>query len=190
MRYYEQLNDEKWQEKRREILERDDFQCVKCENKTRPEVHHGYYDPWTMLWEYEDNTMHTLCRECHDQTHKLLSAVHRYIAEVSPKGLEAFLEKIPDLAFDIYADIQCSENYEIINPYHEYFVTITLDTGFNDKMVRDAAKKAADAFRGVTIEYSLSEVTGAPHGAVIVFGPDDEVADKIQQWIENHSGHN
>ena len=192
MGYYDLLKDERWQEKRRGILQRDGFKCVMCgDEKKMLEVHHGYYNPWKKKepWDYEDDTLSSLCRECHDERQKLLAAVHKCIAEVHPKGLEAFLEKIPGLALDIANDIAYEDAYEVIHPYLEYSVTIAIDSEFNEATVRDAARNAEEAFRGIIVDYRSTEASGDPHGTVKVFGPDKAIEEKIRRWIENRTEH-
>ena len=42
--YWEKLRDPRWQKKRLEIMERDDFTCVHCQdNASTLNVHHGFY---------------------------------------------------------------------------------------------------------------------------------------------------
>ena len=42
--YYEKLLDPRWQKKRLEILNRDEFKCRSCgDDKSTLHVHHGYY---------------------------------------------------------------------------------------------------------------------------------------------------
>lgn len=67
--YSEKLRDPKWQKKRLEILERDNFSCQVCkDDKTELHIHHkkyGYENPW----ENESDDLITCCKYCH----KLLS---------------------------------------------------------------------------------------------------------------------
>lgn len=66
MTYSEKLQDPRWQKKRLEIMSRDDFRCIKCSSKTNTlTVHHFYYISGRMPWEYPDQSMVTLCRQCH-----------------------------------------------------------------------------------------------------------------------------
>ena len=62
--YAEKLKDPRWQRRRLEILERDDFSCQACgaEDKTL-HVHHKWYvgEPW----EAPDEALETLCEPCH-----------------------------------------------------------------------------------------------------------------------------
>lgn len=67
MSYYLKLKDPRWQKKRLEILQRDEFQCTCCgDTETELHVHHCYYEFGKELWEYEDEFLITLCYECHN----------------------------------------------------------------------------------------------------------------------------
>jgi len=66
MDYFEKLKDPRWQKKRLQIFERDNWTCLNCgaTDKTLT-VHHTNYqgkDPW----ETEDKYLKTLCEDCHD----------------------------------------------------------------------------------------------------------------------------
>jgi len=65
MKYSEKLRDPRWQRKRLEVMERDDFTCSDCgDEKSTLSVHHKQYhgDPWDApMWALE-----TLCEKCHE----------------------------------------------------------------------------------------------------------------------------
>ena len=64
--YREKLKDPRWQKKRLEVFQRDDFTCQKCGDKTRVlNVHHRHYKPQADPWEYFDFELVTLCEDCH-----------------------------------------------------------------------------------------------------------------------------
>ena len=72
MTYAEQLKSPKWQKKRLEILERDGFICTNCgEDDKQLHVHHRYYGKNKKVWEYDDDTLTTLCEECHKYEHDM-----------------------------------------------------------------------------------------------------------------------
>ena len=64
--YQEKLKDPRWQKKRLEVFERDGWKCRKCarDDKTL-NVHHIVYLSSKEPWEYNDNTLLTLCEDCH-----------------------------------------------------------------------------------------------------------------------------
>jgi hypothetical protein len=65
--YTEQLRDPRWQRKRLEVMQRDDFACVTCKDVTT-ELHidHKFYIKGASPWEYPDDALQTLCRNCHE----------------------------------------------------------------------------------------------------------------------------
>lgn len=64
MNYGEKLKDPRWQKRRLEILQRDNFCCVKCrDTKTELQVHHKKY--FGEPWEADDESLETLCKHCH-----------------------------------------------------------------------------------------------------------------------------
>ena len=66
--YWEKLRDPRWQKMRLRVLDRDNWQCQYCgETSKSLAVHHGHYRSNADPWEYDRNTLHTVCEECHDQ---------------------------------------------------------------------------------------------------------------------------
>jgi hypothetical protein len=70
MNYKKQLENEKWQVKRRKILNRDKFKCVECGYESNLHVHHLYYIYNKMPWQYPNNALVTLCGRCHNKWHE------------------------------------------------------------------------------------------------------------------------
>ena len=74
--YDDLLKREEWLKKRKEILERDNYECCRCHKKNvQLNVHHKYYlkdkkgnpvDPW----DYPNSALITLCRDCHKLVHQ------------------------------------------------------------------------------------------------------------------------
>ncbi len=66
MNYSDKLKDPRWQRKRLEILNRDDFTCKLCQDtKSTLHVHHKKYEAGKDPWEYENENFETLCYVCH-----------------------------------------------------------------------------------------------------------------------------
>lgn len=66
--YWEKLKDPRWQKKRLEIMERDEFKCRHCDDATTTlNVHHRYYISRRDPWDYEDDVFMTLCEPCHEE---------------------------------------------------------------------------------------------------------------------------
>lgn len=64
--YLEKLKDPRWQKLRLKILERDEWTCQKCLNSEATlHIHHRYYLKDTDPWDYPEESLVTLCEECH-----------------------------------------------------------------------------------------------------------------------------
>lgn len=68
------LHDERWYNKRRIILERDNHKCQWCGKTTNLQVHHKYYNKYpnnthVEPWNYPDDALITLCDDCHKKCH-------------------------------------------------------------------------------------------------------------------------
>jgi len=64
MNYSNKLKDPRWQKRRLEILNRDNFKCKFCgDDKTELQIHHLKYkgEPWEAPSEF----LETLCKDCH-----------------------------------------------------------------------------------------------------------------------------
>jgi len=66
--YKEQLKHPLWDKKRQEILERDNYKCVICGTDLhRLEIHHLCYFPDSLVWEYENELLISVCGKHHYQ---------------------------------------------------------------------------------------------------------------------------
>ena len=64
--YSELLRDPRWQKKRLEIMQRDDFHCTVCgDGENTLNVHHCYYEGGKPPWDYPDASLITICESCH-----------------------------------------------------------------------------------------------------------------------------
>jgi 5-methylcytosine-specific restriction endonuclease McrA len=67
MTYAEKLRDPRWQKKRLEIMERDNWKCQSCgTDKMTLNVHHLFYKKTANPWEYDNDDLITLCEDCHE----------------------------------------------------------------------------------------------------------------------------
>jgi 5-methylcytosine-specific restriction endonuclease McrA len=65
--YWEKLRDPRWQRKRTEIMQRDNYTCRYCQSTENTlNVHHRVYRKGKSPWEYEDDVFVTLCESCHE----------------------------------------------------------------------------------------------------------------------------
>jgi hypothetical protein len=72
--YSEKLKDPRWQKKRLEILERDQWACGYCGDKeTTLHVHHFYYEKGKEPWEIEDHGLMAICADCHEIEHSRIN---------------------------------------------------------------------------------------------------------------------
>lgn len=92
MTYSEKLRDPRWQKKRLEIMQRDNFCCIVCcDSKSELQVHHLIYkkrDPW----DYPNALYQTLCKSCHELrgelTDKCVDALRIAVGKTSNQQLE------------------------------------------------------------------------------------------------------
>jgi len=73
MSYKEQLKHPNWQRKRLEIMQRDNFKCRICgDTKKQLHVHHIFYENEAdNIWNYPNESLITLCSDCHKYEHEL-----------------------------------------------------------------------------------------------------------------------
>jgi 5-methylcytosine-specific restriction endonuclease McrA len=77
MTYKEQLKSPKWQKKRLEIMQRDNWKCVLCGMDDRQlQVHHKEYIKGFKAWEYPDILLITLCDICHYFEHQKKTTIN------------------------------------------------------------------------------------------------------------------
>ena len=73
--YSDLLKEQEWQEKRLEILKRDNYKCKYCGSTKNLCVHHKYYLQYpnhkkVKPWNYPNDALITLCNKCHYRVHK------------------------------------------------------------------------------------------------------------------------
>lgn len=86
--YAEKLKDPRWQKKRLEILQRDNFTCLKCKSTIKTlHVHHNTYTYGKEPWDYHNNNFKTLCFECHELEEYGKQSVNDIIHDILATGL-------------------------------------------------------------------------------------------------------
>lgn len=72
--FFAQYKDPKWQKKRLEIMQRDEFRCQSCNDSDNTlNVHHNVpYRKDTNIWDYENNELTTLCETCHKSISEII----------------------------------------------------------------------------------------------------------------------
>lgn len=89
MTYAQKLKDPRWQRKRLEIMNRDNFQCQKCGSEDITlAVHHKEYIYGNSPWDYPGHLLITLCENCHQSEHSIESVAAK---EDAPFNLEDWI---------------------------------------------------------------------------------------------------
>lgn len=100
MKYVDQLRDPRWQRKRLEIMERADFSCESCGDKSKTlAVHHRMYLRGRKAWEYENDLLECLCETCHEEKHRLQAELNAVLV------MSADLEQVIGYAKGLYATV-------------------------------------------------------------------------------------
>lgn len=86
MSYAEKLKDPRWQRKRLEILNRDNFRCRCCgDDTTTLNVHHKSY--FGEPWEAPNKSLVTLCEPCHKEESESINVkIKECISELKHNG--------------------------------------------------------------------------------------------------------
>ncbi len=88
MEYKDKLKTKEWQDRRREILVRDNFTCQKCGHRSRSNhVHHLVYIVGVLPWNHTDEYLITLCSDCHKSEHKDETKIKDVIDKMRLSGL-------------------------------------------------------------------------------------------------------
>ncbi|MGF6636791.1 HNH endonuclease [Paraburkholderia sp. MM6662-R1] len=69
--YAEKLRDPRWQRRRLEIMQRDNFACTECgDTESTLNVHHRRYIRGVEPWDCPTAMLVTLCERCHEAIHE------------------------------------------------------------------------------------------------------------------------
>ena len=103
MSYSQKLKDPRWQKKRLEIFNRDEFTCRDCGAKDKTlHVHHCHYDR-REPWEMAEALLLTLCDQCHESRGSLESDAKLMLAQImaqlphepgNQEDLQSFVESL------------------------------------------------------------------------------------------------
>lgn len=105
--YTEQLKNPKWQKKRLEILQRDNFTCQYCnDTNSQLNVHHLIYET-KYAWEADNAILITLCDKCHKRYHDVYK-------DVEPKILNSLKKKLKD-PFIIKCAVELFSDFKNLN---------------------------------------------------------------------------
>lgn len=80
--YGKKLLDPRWQKKRLEIFQRDDWKCLRCgDADSTLAIHHRWYVPGLEPWEHPDESLLTLCEICHQIEYEMRPESERELLE-------------------------------------------------------------------------------------------------------------
>jgi len=125
--YAEKLLSPKWQRKRLQILERDNFECKICNDKeTTLHAHHIVYLKNKEPWDYPNELLFTICKNCHGRIkEKNIDYVGSLISHVLQYGITdyaIFMIESPLWAHAyLISIINQDEQYDIWIKEQEYF---------------------------------------------------------------------
>ena len=117
--YSELLKDPRWQRKRLEILDRDNFKCACCgDDKETLHVHHKWYQKGLKPWEYKGPCLVTLCESCHTMEHSLKeSGINALIRAYLSNGY--MYSELIDVAYDLCDKNKNTEALAIVGETQE-----------------------------------------------------------------------
>jgi hypothetical protein len=121
--YSEKLKDVRWQKKRLQVLERDEWRCrdCGCEDKTL-HVHHCHYEKGGP-WETADELLLSLCKDCHERRHAIEACIKRSMGQIMARcpdvqalavSLDALVEEADDEPVSVfYCTDDLLDNYQL-----------------------------------------------------------------------------
>lgn len=78
--YSEKLRDPRWQKMRLEVMQRDEWKCKRCGDKTKTlNVHHRWYEFGNEPWDYPLECLVTLCEDCHQDESELREGAEKQL---------------------------------------------------------------------------------------------------------------
>lgn len=91
--YSEKLKDPRWQRKRLEIMQRDNFTCTQCGDKTDTQnVHHWQYSKEP--WDAKNEDLTTVCRSCHQEIEKCKDLAKDFLKQSDFRMLLEQIERL------------------------------------------------------------------------------------------------
>ena len=129
--YAEKFKDVRWQKKRLEIFDRDGWRCVKCgDDENTLHVHHRYYDWGKYPWMYENDSLVTLCAECHEGESELMKSAEVRLERAIRMN---FLGADADMIAEGFWNIDKPKN---ANVFAIAFMRALLDKSFVESMIK------------------------------------------------------
>jgi hypothetical protein len=102
MEYSQKLKDPRWQKKRLEIMQRDEFMCQRYyDSESTLNIHHFKYIKGKEPWDYDNNDLITLCEMCHRDESESRKYAETQLLEIL-KDKHFYSDHIVDLNFGLY----------------------------------------------------------------------------------------
>lgn len=133
--YMEKLRHPKWQKKRLQILDRDEFCCHQCfSTENTLHVHHKIYESGKDPWDYPDTNFITLCEKCHTSEHEAIDELPDLINDLcrntnmSQGTLYRFLHFLlhGDLATDLENDFLWTAAHDLFGSSYLIHLIISI----------------------------------------------------------------
>ena len=113
--YQEKLKDPRWQKKRLEVLERDNWSCQICSGTEETlHVHHRRYVAGRSPWEYHNDDLVSLCEDCHEHERECRKEYESQLLEVLKNKffaddlsilVDGFFKMEPPFGSEVMADV-------------------------------------------------------------------------------------
>lgn len=154
--YFEKLKDPRWQKKRLEIFNRDNWACTNCgDTKSILHVHHKTYSN-NNPWEIENEKLTTLCEKCHEQATIDMKNFDLLLKDIKNRRsdlvdvifgfmLGCSYEMHPNLSFEI-------KNYEVAEGLGKFI-------GFSARQVIDATIDGCASLDSICIAASKAKAS-------------------------------
>jgi len=116
-KYSKKYLDPKWQKFRLQVFERDNFKCVRCNSSEHTlHAHHTFYhDVDADPWDYNLESVLTLCEYCHAEEHRhVKSANYQLMQSLNATGI-SYKDKIKLMtAFSIVRDKLPEDYWDVV----------------------------------------------------------------------------
>ena len=170
MKYIDKLKHPKWQKKRLEVLNRDEFRCQLCwDNNSTLHVHHKYYKKGQEPWAYKLKAFITLCEHCHKKYHPennkpqvkkdnkiddIFDFIHAYVVSTifEEKTATEILKEIEVMIMYLKSVYESSDRSQIMPFYEQEYTRIKYNfdnpiSDENEEKRQNARSSFFDRFR-------------------------------------------
>lgn len=114
--YSKKLRDPRWQKKRLEVLQRDQFACRICQAQDKElHIHHRRYSNGDCPWDSPTDDLVTVCTDCHDRITRVVNRVRLGCS------WDPYLDSV-ELLDDLFASGDWQAAYACLSGIHKYFI--------------------------------------------------------------------